>query len=191
MRSSTKRFYSLLLGIAFFVGAMYVYSNYIRSAYEEVKNLKGERAAEIQLFNESEKAVGIVDTLLAKYQSLSSLQDSVSRALPVGEEIPSVLNQIQGVASLDGRKMEIDSISFQYLPIEYSKDKNFLRPYGAIRISAKMRGGYTDLKSFLSALEKNVRLLDVSSLKITGGGSGNNPSLTFDLAVDAYYQVRQ
>ena len=190
MRASTKRFYSILLGIAFFAGAMYVYSNYARSAYDKVKVLKGERAAKIRLLDESQKAVEIVDTLLAKYQSLSSLQDSISRALPVGEEIPAILNQIQGLASLDGRKMEIDSISFQYLPIEYPKEKTFLRPYGAIRVSVRMRSNYADLKSFLSALQKNIRLLDISSLKIDGGGKGSNPALTFDLAVDAYYQLK-
>lgn len=190
MRSSTKRFYSLILGLAFFVGAIYVYSNFIRAAYEEVKNLRGERAAELRLLEQSRSAVEIVDAVNAKYQSLATFQNSVSQALPIGEEIPSILNQVQGIAPLDNRKIEIDSISFQYLPIEYSKQPTTLRPYGAIRLSLRLRGTYGDLTSFVFALERNIRILNANSLKISGGGQGTNPNLTADLTVDAYYQTK-
>lgn len=189
MRASAKRFYSILVGIGLLFGAVYVYSSYIKSAYEGVQKLRGERSAESKQLGEAKATTQVVSGLLEKYQSVSEIEDKLSLSLPVGEKIPEVLTQLQGLSDLNSIK--IDSMSFQYLPIEYAKEKTVLRPRGALRLSLRFASKHDNLKRFISSLETNIRLLDIVSLKIDGGGSTKNPNLNCNLTVDSYYQVKE
>lgn len=187
MRASTKRFYSVLASIGFLVGSMYVYTSYIRPIYDEIQRLRGERLAVLNSLNDSRVTVEIVTDLLRKYQSIADIQDQLSLSLPIGEETTNLLNQIQGLAGINN--VQIQSISFQYLPIDYNNRQSILKPTGSLRVTADISGDYGSIKAFLKGIETNVRVIDIRSLKVSGGGTNKNPILSGQLVVDTYYQT--
>lgn len=188
MRASAKRFYSLLVSIVLLVGALFVYSSFIIPEYGEIQRLRGEREGKSKLLTEYKDTAEALSNLLSKYKNVSQLQATLSLTLPLSEEVPQVFNQLQGLAGASDLK--IDSMSFQYLPIDYSRGSLF-RPVGTLRIAMRFAGTYERFKEFLKAVETNVRILDVSFVSIEGGAIGKNPLLNYNLIVDTYYQAEK
>lgn len=186
MKSSTKRFYSLLLGICLLVGALFVFSSFVGPEYSEIQRLRGERQAKLDLLKDYQVTADALNSLLNKYRSVAELQNTLALSLPLSEQAPGVFNQLQGLAI--GNNLRMDSLSFQYLPVEYNDQTSILKPVGVLRVAVKAVGTYDNFKKFLQAVETNVRILDVASLTLEGGGVVRNPSLTYNLVVDTYYQ---
>ena len=187
MRASTKRFYSILASIGLIVGSMYIYGSHIRPIYAEIQRLRGERLTEFSVLNDSRVTIEIVTELLRRHQGIAEIEDRLSLSLPFSEEITSLLNQIQGLAGMNN--VQVNSMSFQHLPIAYGDSQSILKPVGSLRIIAQINGNYESIKAFLEGIETNVRVIDVRSLRISGGGAAANPTLSSQLIVDAYYQI--
>lgn len=189
MKSSTKRFYSLIAGLILLIGALFVYSSLIQPTYDEIQELRGQRQAKLDLLNDYKATADALNSLLEKYKNVSDLQNTLSMSLPIGEKAPEVFNQLQGMAI--GNNMRIDSLAFQYLAIDYGEKTSLLKPMGTLRMAMKMVGGYGDLKKFLETVETNIRILDVVILSIDGGATSRNPTLNYNLVLDTRYQVEK
>lgn len=64
-------------------------------------------------------------------------------------------------------------------------------PYKILSINLKLSGGYDAFKKYLEALEKNVRLMDVTILSLSGRASQNEggaTSFSAGLGLNVYYQ---
>lgn len=186
MKSSTKRFYSLLAGVGLLFGALFVFSSLIQPQYNEIQRIRGEREAKAKLLGGYKATADALNQLLQKYQNVSELQATLSLSLPIGEKIPDIFNQVQGIAGLSD--MKIDSISFQYLTVDYGDKSTILRPLGSLRVGMKLSGPYDSLKKFLGAVETNIRILDVNTLTVDGGALSKNPVLNYTVSLDTRYQ---
>lgn len=188
MKSSAKRLYVSLGSLVFIAGALYVYATLIRPEFSEIQALRGERQAQSVLLADYKTTIEETNRVLAKYESVSALQEIFSEVVPPNENIPSLLNQVYGLASLSN--VLVDSIEFQYLPIKSVSAGSLIRPLGTLRVSATCVSGYEDMKSFISSLETNVRLMNVDVINISEGATGEDPMLAYTLTVDAYYQTQ-
>lgn len=186
MKASTQRFYSLLLSLVFVLGSVFAYVSFIGPEIQKIASLRGEKIAVESTLSDYQKAVDETNKLLSRYKSLADLESSFASAIPTTEEIPSLINQISGLAKLN--KITVSSIDFQYPPLDTKKQSELIKPFSTIRTSVKFSGTYLDMKNFIAALESNVRLMDVASISISDGGKKNNPVLSYALTVDAYYQ---
>ncbi len=178
-----------MAGLVLLVGALFIYSSFIQPTYSEIQELRGERAAKESLLNDYKSTAEALNNLLQQYKDIAEIQDTLSESLPLGEHAPEVFNQLQGIAT--SNNLRIDSVSFQYLPIDYGEKNSILRPLGTLRISMKMAGTYDNLKTFLEAIETNIRILDVVTLSLEGGAIARNPALNYNLIVDTYYQAEK
>ena len=84
--------------------------------------------------------------------------------------------------------MRIESFSFQYPPVRPSR-ASLAEPIGSLRVLVRMKGTYEQLKEYVSDLETNIRLIDVQTLRIEGGGIAGQESLIYNLVLDVYYQT--
>jgi len=185
MKSSTYRLLSILGSLAFLIGAVLVYTNLVQPAYSDVQNLRGKKTALQDTIVQDEQAVATVNNLVGQYQSLSQLRDSLSNILPTEERVPEAVYQLQGIASV--RQMEIQSLSLQYLPMQATQPGSLTKPMGTLSVNLRVAGTYQNFKLFLSDLETNIRLMDVSSIRIEGGNIPGG-KLTYTVVVNAYYQ---
>ncbi len=186
MKSSTYRLLSILGSLAFLVGAVIVYTNLVQPAYSEVQDLRSKKTALQDTIAQDEQAVSTVNNLLGQYQSLSQLRDSLSNILPTEERVPEAVYQLQGIAA--ARQIEIQSLSLQYLPIQAVQPGSLTKPLGTLSVTIRLSGTYPNFKLFLGDLETNIRLMDVSSIKIEGGNIPGATKLTYTVVVNAYYQ---
>ncbi len=186
MKSSTYRLLSILGSLAFLVGAVIVYTNLVQPAYNGVQDLRSKKSAIEQTLSQDQQAVSTVNNLLGQYQSLSEIRTALSNTLPTEERVPEAVYQLQGIAST--RQMEIQSLSLQYLPVQAAQVGSLIKPLGSLSITARVSGTYQNFKMFLGDLETNVRLMDVSSIKVEGGNVPGNQNLTYTVVVKTYYQ---
>ncbi|MFA4999665.1 MAG: hypothetical protein WC519_02995 [Parcubacteria group bacterium] len=184
MKESTQRLLVSLGSLVLLAAALYVYAALIRPQYAVIQELRGKRQTITTLLADYETAVQEKNKVLARFESISGLQESFSEVVPPKENIPSLLNQLYGLAKLND--ITIDSIEFQELPIQTTTAKSLVKPYGTVQATVRCASKYDDMKKYLSAIETNVRLLNVVSLNVTGGFQ-TNPTLSYTVTVEAYY----
>ena len=185
MRSSTKRILVILASFGLLVGSMYTYLSLIVPTYLDIQKLRAERLYEQDILASQKRAEQAVDKLLGEYESLGKIQEALSILLPRDIDVTSIVNQLQGMAR--NSQMTLQSVSFQYLPIKESADP-FIQPIGVVRATMNLFGTYQGIKSYIQALESNVRIMDLDSLKIDGGARPNREIFNYSLIVDIYYQ---
>lgn len=185
MKPSTYRLLSILGSSFLLIAAVIVYSNLVYPAYNEIQKLRDQRKADLNLLQEQGEAINAVNRLLSEYQSLAQIQENISMVLPNKEGVPSVINQLQGLARINN--LNIDSLSLQYPPLKASAD-SLIKPLGTLRVTVRLNGDYKNLRPFLEDIETNIRLMDVYSLGIEGGGVPGKIKLTYNLVLDTYYQ---
>jgi len=153
-------------------------------AFTEIRELRGEREALISVRDAGLQTSRTVDRLLAEFSSVSSIQRNISLALPAEEEVPGVINQLQGIAKLSG--VVIESLDIELLPIRPVVEGELIEPVGKLRITIGLLGNYEGIKSYLSLVETNIRVIDVSSIRVDGGTESS--VLKYNIVVDTYYQ---
>lgn len=185
MKDSTKRFYSLLLSFAMALGALIIYVTMISPSFSAIQTLRGERQAKQVRYDDYKKAVELTNTMITRSQGLTVLSESFNQSIPQTEEIPSMLNQIYGLAKMNN--ILVGGVDFQIVPTVESNTNALVTPLGKVRATVKGIGSYSDTKNFIKALETNVRIMDISSANITEGNK-KAPVLASTIVIDAYYQ---
>lgn len=188
MKTTTKRSLSLLGSILFLIAALVIYANFIRSAYIEALALRGTLNAKTNLLTNQKTIIAQVQGLIAQYQGTSKLQDTISLALPNGEEVAPIFQQINAIAK--GNGLSIQTFNLNLLALKPAPVKlSFVRNLGTIQVTLKLFGPYQNIKNFLKGLETNVRVMDLVDLRIENAGSGKNESLhNYTVVFDTYYQ---
>lgn len=184
MRSATKRLISVLASLGFLIGAIVVFSSLVLPAYRNVQQLRGEKKSLETVIKEEEQLVTTANRLLAEYQSAANLQNSLSLILPREEALPGIVNQVQGIAKSAG--VTIEGMNVENLPLEHSRTSSIIEPVGSFKATIRVKGSYEALKSYVQSLETNVRIIDVDSMALSGGGAAG--PLTVDLVLRTYYQ---
>jgi len=121
--------------------------------------------------------------LVNQYNARSGELASFEKAIPAGENIPELLVMLEALASENG--MIFSGVEF--------------KPQSATVVGAKvlameisLKGSYTAFQQYLNALEKSLRLFDVSKVSFKGiapGATQANPNATeFSISVNTYYQ---
>ena len=184
MKPATKRLLSIVVSFLFLIGSGVVFFLLIRPASESNQLLRGERSSLVALVEEEKSTIDAAERLLEKYQSISNLQKNLSLALPPEERIPEVVNQLQGITKTSG--VMIKSLDIQILPIRSSAKGQSVNPLGTIKVTMKIEGTYDGIKAYIEAVQTNIRVMDVESLRVEDGA--DKDILTYTLVVDTYYQ---
>ncbi len=175
---------SLLASLGLLVGVIVVFATLVQPAYRDINKLRGELASRAALLEEQEEIVAEVENLLAEYQSLQGVSDRISRVLPNREDYPTLLNQIRGLAEVS--QLSLESVTWNVLPRARGGSDGGLPASSVLQVSLKASGNYQALKSFLSSLERNIRIMDLVSLAIIPPSTGQN--FSYAIVLNTYYQ---
>jgi len=166
------------------VGSLYVYSSLISPQLSVLRELRGKRQATMALLSDYETAIQEKNRVISRYQSVETLQNVFDEVVPPGQNVPSLLNQLYGLAKLNN--IFVDSVEFQEMPLQTTTSKSLVKPYGTIQANIKCSSDYASMKNYLSAIETNVRLMNIRTITVTEGFS-DDPTLSYTIAVEAYY----
>ncbi|MBN2197890.1 type 4a pilus biogenesis protein PilO [Candidatus Wolfebacteria bacterium] len=188
MRSSGKRIFSILVSILMLIGALFIYATFMKPAYSQIKNLRTEVSSRLDFINKHENYIQEVKKVLNEYQNITEITQTTSLILPINRDIALGLNQINGIAFLNNLSIEL--LGVQEMAISPSSQLSFIKGVGNLRFNLRLVGSYENFKSFIQAIETNITLIDLVSLKIDpilGGGAAKN--FNYTIILNTYYQT--
>jgi Tfp pilus assembly protein PilO len=129
------------------------------------------------------KLVANLELLIGQYNERASDLTPFSKAIPVGQNIPELLINLEALASENG--LIFSGVNFKPEDLKAPNVKTLI-------MEVKVKGSYPAFQNYLKAVEKSLRLFDVTSVSFSGvaPGQGNaNPNnLDFNLLINTYYQ---
>ena len=145
-------------------------------------------ASKENLFNNQKLAVGEVQKLIGQFQSIVKLEETVSLAMPIGENITQALNQLQAIVRSSKANLRVFTIN----PGNFEPSRQLLaKRLGSIRINVTVDGSYEDIKSFLRLLETNVRVANVANFVMSPAAGGSQDLYSLTSSVEIYYQEQK
>lgn len=171
-----------------FIGAAVIYSEFLTPAYDQITVLRGKKQAAEQELAATKAAIASIEELLKQYQSLTDLKDRFSLILPTAENSATVINQLYTMAQ--AHSIKIESMSLQRIPPPKPVlEKTSVRQDNStLRISMRLAGDYFNAKDFFENMQRNVRMMDIGSIKVSGGAGQNKDGLRYQVVFDVYYQ---
>lgn len=207
MKQNNKRFTSMILALLLLVGALIVYFDFTAPAYSQLQNEKGQELSEQNLLENEQQIVTQVQSLVSSYQSETQGQQSVTLALPVGQNEAGALAAIYGIAANDGMSIQSIGVTSNAPQVQNSTPAsgaglsgaasagNIVKPLGSISFSVTAAGTYESMKSFLSHIETNTRVMNVSAISVhpanlvvVKGAPVSQDFFNFAFTITAYYQ---
>ena len=124
-----------------------------------------------------------LERLIGQYNERASDLASFSKAIPVGQNIPELLINLEALASENG--LIFSGVDFKPKDLKTSNIKTLI-------MEIKVKGSYPAFQNYLKGMEKSLRLFDVTSISFNGIAPGqvnvNLNNLEFNLLVNTYYQ---
>ena len=178
-----------MASVILLIAVMAVYVKFISPAYSGIQKSRGEIQARQDLLSQQTQAVNQIQNLISQLQNqnISQFQEQISLVLPTSESVPQALSQYQAIAQASG--LSNQSIGIDYLAIKPAASNiGLAKGIGTDRFKLKLLGSYEAMKIFFQAIETNVRLTDLVSLKMSRTAQSGQNLFLSEIMVDSYYQ---
>lgn len=195
MQHFSKRFLSILVTFALFAAALFAYINLIRPTYDTIKNEQARLAVAQQHNAEYTSIYDKLKQVLARYEQSPDLQNKVSATLPLEENIPDSMHQITAAALANGLNVLSIDVKEGAVLSSGSASKaggqTLVKNIGVLKNSIQLTGAYPQFRSFLQAVDTNMRIMSLDSLRIEKAGDPTRPDqFAFNVTITSYYQIR-
>ncbi len=188
IKPSTQRMLGLMAAGLMVAAAFVIFAALIVPEYGVIQELRGELIGKSKLYQEQKDVLEQVQDLIAQYQGVARLEETLMMVLPTKEKSADIVHQLDAIARVGGTYLQ--SVSLDYPPVQKAPATAIVKNFGSLRFTIKLTGSYAAFKNVLEALETNVRIMDVNTLKMEPAGDPEkNPDLfNLSLTVDTYYQ---
>ena len=177
MNYTTKRNISLIIVVILIGISLGVFFGIDWPAFKKIGELQYE-------------AVQIAKSIINQYKSLAGVSQTISLSIPREAEVQNVLSQINKISIQAG--LTTQSINFENITIPQSKKETLVKNNQITRVDTSLLGSYESFKTWLSAIESNIRLMDVQSVSFSGiassEGTKNQGIFNFKVSLNVYYQ---
>lgn len=157
-------------GIMFWVLAM--------PAYDQINNLRAALDERSSILDSHTTILNNLNTLNKQYSENAANIQRFSNIVPTTKNSAELVSTMQALASQNG--LTLTSIA---LSAAQNQDTN---PYNTQPIDIGLSGSYPSFRSFLNALETNLRILDIQTIDVNPI-SGNVNTLSFRIKANTYY----
>lgn len=199
----------MLLALVFLAAALLVLFDLIQPTYSDLQTKKGTELSTENLLASEKQIVSQAKNLIGQYENESQAQSNLSLAMPSGPSTAVALAEIYGIAQNTGMVIENIGIGAPALQAQSSAQgggasagvAQIKKPLGTFSLQITTAGSYENLKDFLSELEANIRIFDLTGLSMqvaplivtSGKGSSANTAntdyLAYSLTFATYYQL--
>ncbi|MFC1721468.1 type 4a pilus biogenesis protein PilO [Patescibacteria group bacterium] len=171
----------IIVGIIIAIIAVGAYLGYIQYG-QVVEAQQDMKKANDQLGSEQQELQNLKE-LSESLQQMSIEMNSVRQALPNGIAVPELLTNLEAIAV--NSEVTFNSISIateETIVRNITEEEAAATPSGvkSLPVSVSVTGDYLNIKKYIDDLERNMRLLDVESIDISGEG-------IVDINMTAYY----
>jgi Tfp pilus assembly protein PilO len=193
MKYTARRNISLALSFVFLVLTLIVIFVWAWPAFKEVGDLNKKINEEKSQYDTQYKAVQIAKSIIDQYKSLISVSQTISLSIPRGAEIQNLLAQLDNITMQSG--LSLQSINFENVGVLTSPSKqsasNIVQGYKTLRLTLGLMGNYESLKTWLNAVESDIRLMDIVNIAfagLTSDSQKNSGLFNFKVVLNVYYQ---
>lgn len=157
--------------------------NQISYNYQVISDKKNE-------LQETKDLIAKMKELDEKYKQLEAdgYIKKIDFALPEEEDLPSLIVNLEALASQNGMILEEADFGSQVSSMPKIGTATAPQPYNIFQMRLSLAGSYLAFKNFLKALEENLRLMDVKSVSLSPKEEIEN-YFKFDVAVETYYRA--
>jgi Tfp pilus assembly protein PilO len=198
----------MLASLLLFLAAIFIYFVLVQPAYDSSETKKGQYQAERNFLDSQKDTIKSVQDLITKYQNQESTQRGIDLSLPTTMDLSGAIAQVTGMAAQSALLIDKISITSPSIPKkntaagDTTSTASFAaalqKPIGTIVLHIQLIGGYANVKQFISFLETNIRIFDVTAIAIAqaqqtkSGNSGNAKTVedrfSYDITATTYYQ---
>lgn len=192
MKYSAKRNLSLVISGIFIILALIVFFSMLWPTFAKINELNKKITQEQAQYDSQNEAVQIAQTIIGQYKSLVSVSQTISLSIPKDIEMQNLIAQINNISSQSG--LLLQSIGFEDVSANaVINSKSIVQNYRTLKLSISLTGSYDSFKSWLGAIENNIRLMDVEAISFAGlssnsNSSGNTGLFNFKVTINVYYQ---
>ena len=195
MKESTKRNLSLILIIVFFIVAFVVFFNYTWPALLKVLDANDKLKVVKQNYAKQLQSLQMAKQIIDQYKNLTNVNQTISLTLPKSEEIYNVITQLNKISQNSG--LLLQSISLQRSAstsqtTSTTKTESLLNKPQTITLTLNLVGTYEAFKTWLEAIETNIRLMDITNINFSGVLSSEKSTtaniFNYRVTLNTYYQ---
>lgn len=165
-------------------------------AFEKVTDTRNKIKIIKNTIEEKEELSVKVEQLKEVYNARQEDIKKLYYVLPEKQQVPELIVQFETLASGNGLFLEeiaIEPKQRKPAPDEEEKTEKSIREkilnqVNVLEASLVLSGNYQSFKNFLSSLEQNVRLMDVTKIEISSKKGEENAVLNFKVVLETYYQ---
>jgi Tfp pilus assembly protein PilO len=178
----------LVILIALSVGAFLLY---VKPKYEDARDFKTQIADYSSNLDTAEKLKTSREELIAKYNSIpKSDLDNLKALLPDSVDNIRLLIQIDSLAVRNGLST-VRNVNYQAETSESTQKAKVAtgEPYQDFTISFETTGQYQNFLSFLSDLEANLRVIDITKIEFSPSASTQalTSSMSYKITLKTYW----
>lgn len=169
-----------------------VFGMVIGPRYKQAQILKNEVAGYGNRLRTAEALKSEREELIAKYNSISKADlDNIKILLPDSVDNIRLIIQLDALATKNGlsslRSVEYETAKTEQ-PATAQVTPASQKPYGEFNLSFSTTGPYKNFLAFVSDLEQNLRLVDITDVKFTQGpGPGMVDNLSYTISLKTYW----
>ena len=128
------------------------------------------------MLKESQQIASRVNELSNEIKINKNEIEKLDQLLPKQKEISEILVTIESIISSSGLSLS-----------EVTLSESFGVDAGKINASIKFTGNFNSLMTFLDLLEKNLRLIEISTIDVSSQLVGTNNTINYDVKFEARY----
>lgn len=147
-------------------------------AYDEILVKRDAITERADIIKARSDILSNIKTLSLEYSNKATDITRFASMVPDKKGVPEILSSIQALATQNGLQLSTIALSESSNP--------GVAGYQTQLIDLGLSGGYLAFKSFLIAIERNIRLIDITSISASPT-SENSPIINFSVKGNAYY----
>lgn len=197
----------MIVFLVFILAAFLVFFDLLQPTYTDLQNKKGTEASSENFLASEQQAVAQAKKLIGQYESESQAESNLALAMPTGPDVAAALAEIYGIAQDSGvtvQNVQVGAPTVQLANQAQSGNVTssagqvqIVKPLGTFPLQVIALGSYENVKNFLSQLETNIRIFDLTMLSMqpTPGAipgvktATASDFFTYNLTITTYYQT--
>ncbi len=199
---------SLIIIIFIAIIAWVVWQNFM-PAFDNVSGLREEQKTWQGKLDNTQALSRKLEELKKKYDNMANEADKVAQAVTKREDFPGLLVQLEELSSQNG--LILESVTFDVVDIKKnnqavvsdnslgngtvvaqsvggSKNSQEISELKILAVNLNLNGSQNSLKTFLQAIEANLRIMDVSAISFGAQDFGASLGQDFKVSLNTYFR---
>ncbi len=198
-----------LIIIIFIAIIAWVVWQYFMPAFDNVSGLREELKTWQGKLDNTQALSRKLEELKKKYDNMANEADKVAQAVTKREDFPGLLVQLEELSSQNG--LILESVTFDVVDIKKnnqavvsdnslgngtvvaqsvggSKNSQEISGLKILAVNLNLNGSQNSLKTFLQAIEANLRIMDVSAISFGAQDFGASLGQDFKVSLNTYFR---